>query len=177
MNFQFYVEKLKESEGYKKFMQENPDAFPFSGFFILELENVKHPDNKQHIDFFVPSKKKAFSFQVESNCKMVPVKIIDSGVGKISLDQDFDFEKVQSIIIEEMQQRKVSNKLQKILLSLQNKAGRDFLIGTAFLSNFGLLKVNIDLTDMKITDFEKKSFFDMLKFTGKKEDKLEIKKE
>ena len=171
MNFQFYVEKLKESEEYKKFMREYPDAIPFSGFFVLELENVKHPDNKQHFDFFVPSKKKAFSFQVENNCKIVLVDIIDFGVGKISLDNNFDFEEVQNLIMKRMGEEKIGNKLQKILLSLQNKDGKDFLVGTVFISNFGLLKVNIDLKEMKITDFVKKSFFDMLKFSGKKKEK------
>lgn len=170
MNFQFYVEKLMESEEYKKFISDNPDAIPFSGFFVIELENVKHPDNKQHFDFFIPSKKKAFSFQVEDNCKMVPVGIADFNIGKISLNHNFDFQKIQDLIIAEMKSRNVGSTLQKILLSLQNKEGRDYLVGTVFISNFGLLKVNIDLTDMRVIDFEKKSFFDMVKFTGKKKD-------
>ena len=131
---------------------------------------MKHPDNKQHFDFFVPSQKKAFSFQVEDDCKLVPVNIIDFGVGKISLDHHFDFKEVQDLIMAEMKAKNVGSQLQKILLSLQNKAGRDYLVGTVFISNFGLLKVNIDLKEMKVTDFEKKSFFDMLKFSGKKKE-------
>ena len=65
-----------------------------------------------------------------------------------------------------MARKEVKSKVQKILLSLQHKEGKDYLVGTAFLSMFGLLKVNIDISEMKITDFEKKSFMDMLRVTG-----------
>jgi len=168
MNFQFYIEKLKNSENFKKFIQENKDAFPSSGFFIMEFSDSKHPDNKQHIDYFIPSKKKMFSFKLEDNCAMVPVEIVDNTAFKpISLEHDFNFNEIANIVSKEMESKNVKSKVQKILLSLQNKNGKDYLVGTVFISNFGLLKINIDLSDMNVTHFEKKSFFDMLKITGR----------
>ncbi|RLG12017.1 hypothetical protein DRN73_03845, partial [Candidatus Pacearchaeota archaeon] len=68
-------------------------------------------------------------------------------------------------------QRGVKKQIQKILFSLQTKNKKNYLIGTIFISGFGLLKVNINLSEIKIIDFEKKSFFDMIKITRKKEDK------
>ena len=56
MNFQFYIEKLHNSEDFKKFMKENLDAYLCSGFFIIDFENPKNPDNKSHLDFYIPSK-------------------------------------------------------------------------------------------------------------------------
>ena len=171
MNFQFYIEKLKNSESFKQFIQENKDAFPASGFFIMEFSDSKHPDNKQHIDYFIPNKNKMFSFKLEDNCAMVPVEIVDNMEFKpISLKHDFNFNEVANIVSREMENKNIKSKVQKILLSLQNKNGKDYLIGTVFISNFGLLKINIDLSDMGVTLFEKKSFFDMLKITkgGKK---------
>jgi hypothetical protein len=168
MNFQFYVEKLKDSDSFKQFIEENKDAFPASGFFIMEFSDSKHPDNKQHFDYFIPSKNQMFSFKLEDNCAMVPVEIVDNiELKPISLNHDFNFNDIANIVSREMQSKNIKSKIQKILLSLQHKDGKDYLIGTVFISNFGLLKLNIDLSDMSVINFEKKSFFDMLKITGK----------
>jgi len=51
---------------------------------------------------------------------------------------------------------------------LQKLDGRDVLVGTAFISALGMLKIEIDIKDKKITDFEKKSFMDMMKIIKKK---------
>ena len=164
MNFQFYVEKLKDSVELKEFLEKHKDAFPASGFFIMEFSNSKHPDNKQHFDYYIPSENKLFSFKVEEGCKIVPVELVDKSEFKpISLDHDFDFNEVVNIIGKEMKKKEIKSEVQKILLSLQNKDGKDYLVGTVFISNFGLLKVNVDIKEMKVIHFEKKSFFDMLK--------------
>lgn len=161
MNLKFYLEKLHASEEYKKFMQENPEAYLCSGFFVIDkIEN----DGKQHLDYYVPSQKKTFSFQLENGIKLVSVETIDDKVlERVLGDCDFEFEKVERMILNEMIYKGIQKKMQKILLSLQNKDGRDFLIGTVFISGLGMLKVQIELPEMKISEFEKKSFFDILK--------------
>ena len=40
---------------------------------------------------------------------------------------------------------------------------KDFLIGTVFISGLGMIKINIDISEMKIIVFETKSFFDFMK--------------
>jgi hypothetical protein len=55
----------------------------------------------------------------------------------------------------------------KLLFSLQNQEGRDHLIGTIFVSGLGMLKCSIDLQDKKIVEFEKKSFFDIMRVVKK----------
>ncbi len=45
--------------------------------------------------------------------------------------------------------------------------GKNFLIGTIFISGMGILKITIDLDEMKITNFERKSFMDMMKIIRK----------
>ena len=77
MNFQFYLEKLYASAIFKKFMEDSKDAFPTSGFFIIDKEGK---DNKQHFDYYVPSDKRLFSFQLETGCDLVPVDIIDGHI-------------------------------------------------------------------------------------------------
>ncbi|MCX6743802.1 MAG: hypothetical protein NT116_06255 [Candidatus Parcubacteria bacterium] len=52
---------------------------------------------------------------------------------------------------------------------MQSKDKKNYLLGTIFISGLGILKVKIDLDEKKITDFEKKSFFDMMKIVKKKD--------
>ena len=167
MNFQFYLEKLYASESFKKFIEENKDAYPCSCFFIVDKSGS---DNKQHFDYFIPSTKKMFSFKLEDDCAKVPVDLRDENVPtKLPSNYNFDFDEVEKLIVEEMEKRGIKNKIQKMLWSLQHKDGKNYLLGTVFISMMGLLKVSVDVTDMKIIDFEKKSFMDMLKVSKKEE--------
>ncbi len=169
MNLQFYLEKLYASKEFKKFKKENHDAFLCSAFFIIDLENIKNPNNKQHFDFYIPSLKKMFSFQLEEDIKKVPVEMFREEVPKeISTSCDFDLEEIKEIITNKLNEEKIKNKIQKILLSLQKLKDKDYLICTVFISALGLIKVNIDLSKNEITEFEKKSFMDMMKIVKRK---------
>lgn len=165
MNFQFYLEKLFDSEHFQKFIKENKDAYPVSGFFVIDKEGK---DNQQHLDYYVPSTKKLFSFQLEKGCELVPLEMIaEFKTDKLAVNYSFDFKDVEELIQKEMTAKGMTNKIQKLLFSLQHKEGKDYLVGTIFISGFGIIKVNIDISEMKIMLFEKKSFFDMLKITKK----------
>lgn len=167
MNFQFYLEKLFNSTEFQKFKSENPDAFLCSGFFTIDKEGS---DNQQHLDYWVPSAKKLFSFKLNFNpIEMLPAEVYNDFIpSEISDNIQFDLAEIEKLIQEKMLEEKVNNRAQKIILSLQNSEGKNYLLVTAFLSNLGLLKATLDLDKKTITDFEKKSFFDMLQFMGKK---------
>ncbi len=104
---------------------------------------------------------------------------------KISDNIDFDFEEIEKMIVDKMKEQEIKSKIQKILLSLQkintlkgtpNRAQepakqaskKDFLVGTIFISGLGMIKIKIDLEEKNIVEFEKKSFFDMMKIVRKK---------
>lgn len=163
MNLQFYFEKLRASEIFKKFMKENPSAFFCSGFFSQDFNGQ---DNKQHFDFCVGEK--IFSFEVENNCIKKENQNLGGELQRVSEEVNFDFNEIENLIREKMRQENIKNKLQKILLSLQNFNGKDFLIATVFISGLGILKFDIDILKKEITKFEKKSFFDMMKIFRKK---------
>ncbi len=164
MNFQFYLEKLKNSEEFKTFKKENPKDYLCSCFFIIDKENEKKPDNKQHLDFYVPSNKKMFSFQLEDECKKKELEFKGDKVPEqISLNIDFDISDIEKIIAKKMKQEKINNIIKKILFSVQRVDKKNFIIATVFISGYGLIKANIDVSMMKLTSFEKKSFFDMVK--------------
>jgi len=165
MNFQFYWEKLQNSPEFKEFIKENDEAYSCSGFFTLDKEGS---DNQRHIDFFIPSQKKIFSFKLqEGKVEKIPMEIISEKAPEpISLNVDFTFEDVESLISQEMEKQNIRNKIQKIMISLQNFEGKEILVCTVFISMLGILKVHIDLEgDRKgeVTLFEKKSFFDIVR--------------
>ena len=167
MNLQFYLEKLQNSDEYKKFIRENSDAFFCSGFF--SIDETGKEKNQQHLDYFIPSANKMFSFQLGENISLTPIENFgkDFVPTKIPDNVDFNFDKIKEIILKEMEKNKIKNKIQKVLLSLQNRDNCNFLIGTIFISGLGLLKIKLDLEKNEIIEFEKKSFFDMLKIVKK----------
>lgn len=170
MNFQFYIEKLKESEEYKKFIKQNPKAYLCSGFFVIDIE-AKDKEDKQHLDFYIPEKNEIISFQLEENCKKVPVEQKNTQkLSKLNEKINLDFDEVIEEINKKFEKENIKNKIQKILFSLQNIKEKNLLIGTIFITNYGLVKLHFDIEKNKITEFEKKSFFDMLNFMKKKKE-------
>jgi hypothetical protein len=166
MNSQFLLEKLEDSEEYKKFMKENKDAYLCSAFFIIDFSEC--PENKYHFDYYIPSSKKTFSFEYENGIKLVPLERYDEKVlEKVSFDQHFDFDELYDKVKERMEEEKINNKIIKMIFSWQNFEGKDTLFGTIMLSGLALVKMVYNIKEDKITEFEKKSFFDMMKIVKK----------
>ena len=169
MNFQFYLEKLFASKEFEDFKKQNPEAFLCSGFFSIDKQGK---DEKQHLDFFVPSLKKFFSFKLDQNpIELMPVEEISEEniqtPEQIADNYDFDFNEFEKMIQDRMQSENIKNEIQKMIFSLQKKDKKDFLIGTIFISGLGILKVLINVSEKTIEEFEKKSFFDMIKIVKK----------
>ena len=163
MNFQFYLEKLENSDIFKKFKKENPKAYLCSGFFTIDKVGN---DSQRHLDFYVLKDKKMFNFKFEDKINLVQADYASDVVLKpLKEDIDFEIKEIEFLISKRMEKEKIKNKLQKILISLQNVKGKPVLICTVFVSGFGLLRVNIDISSSKpkIILFEKKSFFDVIR--------------
>ena len=172
MKFQDIVSRLFESEDFQSFKEEKPDAFPCSGFFSID---VNEKDNKQHIDYFVPSENKVYSFKLEAGGERVPTEFQDDKKPeKVSLNHEFNFNEMKDLVTNAMSEKGMKNQIQKYLFSFQHspETGRDYLLGTIFISGLALLKIKINLEKKKIESFEKKSFMQMMnvfKKGGKKE--------
>jgi len=167
MNFQFLIEKLVESEEFQKFKKENPEAYPFGGFFSFDLEN-KEISNQYTLDYFIPSFNKAVSFKLENGVEMIPITIQENQkFTQIGANYSFDFQEFQELIEKEMEKKEIKSKIQKILYSLQNYENEDYLLATVFLSGFGILQANVKIQNKEITKFEKKGFMDFLKIIKK----------
>jgi hypothetical protein len=172
MNFQFYLEKLQDSKEFKDFIKENPEAFLCSGFFTIDNQSKE----QHHLDFYIPDKKEMFSFNLDNGIEKMKIEEVETtetkspSPEKIPNNCDFNFENVEKLIANEMFLKKIRNKIQKIFISLQAKNSKCYLICTVFISAFGLLRVDISLPEMKIIEFEKKNFFDIMKVSRKKKD-------
>lgn len=168
MNFQFYLEKLMAGETFVEFMRKYRDAFCSGGFFVIDRENSKTRQDKQHFDYFIPSENRMYSFSLEDGVKKIPVEMFGGTMPeKIALNYNFDFDEVEKEIEEKMISNEIKGKITKLLFSMQHLEGKDYLVGTIFLSMLGMLKVHYDISEEKIVLFEKKSFFDMLSINGK----------
>jgi len=100
MNFQFYAEKLLNSNNFKNFKKKHPDAYFCSGFFVVDKEGK---DNKTHFDYYLPKEGKLVSFQLENKIQQVDVEMLDKKkLSKVSIDLDFDLEKIEKLIEKEM---------------------------------------------------------------------------
>lgn len=169
MNFQDYLKKLKQSENYKNFSVADESAYLAGGFFIIDIENSGKA-NSQNIDFYSPEKKNMTSFCINENCQKTLIDLIDKEKipEKIPEELDFDLKDIESLVKKRTEYENIKNSIQKILFSLQKNGGEIFLIGTIFLSKMGLIKFDIDLQSFQIINFEKKSFFDLIKTVKKK---------
>jgi hypothetical protein len=170
MNFQFYFEKLIESNVFNKFIKENKDAFLCSGFFVVDK---KDKEKKQSIDYYVPSIDKMYSFKMDKGIEMIPIENYGENFKpeKIPDNVDFNFEDIEEMIQGRMNEDKITNKIEKLLFSLQAKDKINYILGTIFITGLAIIQVKIDLNERKIVNFEKKSFFDMMKVV-KKGDKI-----
>jgi len=169
MNFQHYFEKLTSSEEFEKFKKEFPKAYFCSAFFTIDKEGG---DNQRSIDYYEPELKKMFSFKLQNSVELIPVEDTTEETTryipeKLNDNYDFTFEYVENLVEGELFEKKVNKKVTKMLFSMQAKQGKGYLIGTIFLAGLGLFKLTIDLDNKRVTESEKKSFFDMINIVKK----------
>lgn len=167
MKIKEYLSQLETTKDFQEFSKKNPKAYLCSAFFIVDKENSNH---KQHFDYFLSEENKIFSFQLEENCKQVPMDNLNTDAPKpLLLDDDVDIQEIENLIQKEMENQGIKNSVQKILFSVNNFDDKEFAIGTVFISNLGMIKLRISLKDKKILDFKKESFMDMINIFKKKD--------
>lgn len=168
MNLQFYLEQLRSSDEFKKFLKENPKSYFCSGFFIVDKENKKGiGGDKSHLDFYSPTNKKVFSFDIKEGIKMIPLENFDKEPKEISDKFEFDFGEMENLITKEAEKKNIKTKVQRFIFSLQNHEGKTVLFGTAFLPMLAIIKFEINLEKKIVESLEKKSLFDMIKVVKK----------
>lgn len=165
MNLKFYLEKLHASEVFKNFVRENPSAFLCSWFFSIDFAGK---DNKAHADYFIPESKQMFGFQLERGCEKMPLEAKEGFFPeKMSEKLELELKDIEKILAKKIKKEKIQEKAQKIFISIQRNNGKDFAIGTIFISAMGMIMFEIELSTKKIVSFNKKSFSDFFKILKK----------
>ena len=102
--------------------------------------------------------KKIYSDFNENN--LVPQKLLSC---------NFDFNDIEKQIRKAMDDKDIKKEIQRILISVQTKNKKNFLLCTVFISGLGMIRVDINFPEMEIIHFEKKSFFDVMNVFKKKD--------
>ena len=175
-----YIRKVKKSQQFRDFLGENPEAYLCSLFFTRDFLEKKDETN---IDFYSPEKGNIIIFKLNEatgEVERAENKTAESLTqknfvpGKLSQQIKQDIDGMKAIILKEMQKQKIENELQKILVSLTNsEEGKPVWNITGLLKGLGLLQARIEDRTGNVLSMEKRSFFDMLRFTGKGEGKKE----
>ncbi|MEK6884655.1 MAG: hypothetical protein AABY22_33790 [Nanoarchaeota archaeon] len=166
MKFQDFLGKVKESEDYSKYINQNKGAYLCAGFFVLDYQGGK---NQSSVDFYNPTDKKMTTFRFEDKVTAVPLDVspemIDKNLipEKVDGEPILDLEDLKGIILDEMHNRGMTYEIQKIIVVLQHIDDRLIWNCTALLSGLVMLRTHVEDASKSVILMEKNSFFDFIK--------------
>jgi hypothetical protein len=167
MKIKPFVDRLEQSKEYKDFRARYPKSFMIAGFFILDFESGS---NVHQIDFFVPSEKKIAAFTLDGGVSMQLLEMMNSKVPEeLSLDTKIDLDALEGILLDEMHNRGMSEKIKKIIAIIQNINGKKIWNLNCVLSGMEILKSHVEDDSMTVLKIEKQSLLDIIQqIPGKK---------
>ena len=162
MKIEPYFQKLNESNVFKKFKEKNPKAYLSAGFFVIDFEDNK---NIHQIDYFNPENSKMTTFILDGNeveekdsesaNTLVPSEIKQ----KINIDLDI----LKGMVEDEMKNRTITNKIQKIIAVVQNIDGKLIWNLNCITTDMGIMKVHIEDDSHSIIKFDKVNLFEAVR--------------
>ena len=162
MKIQPYIDKLNNSNEYKKFIEKNPNAYFSAGFFVIDFEENK---NIHQIDYFIPDTKKMMTFVLDSD--KVETKESeasnDKTPDKITEKINIDLDTLKRIVEDEMKNNTVTKKIQKIIAVLYKLDGKVIWNLNCITTDMGMMKVHIEDKSHDILRFDKINLFDAVK--------------
>lgn len=171
MRPEHYIKKVKTSEAFKRLAQEDPKAYLCSMFLVRDFTEKK---DETQVDFYSPKRKKIVSFKVERKVEEAPDKKAETINHKkfvpkpLSEDIKMDIDELKPVLEDEMHNREMVYEIEKILAFLNTVEGKPVWSCTGFLRGLGLLQAHLDDETASVLFMDKKSFFDLLRFTGKR---------
>lgn len=161
MKIRPYIEKLNNSQEYKKFKSQYADAYLVAGFFVLDLESGK---NIHQVDFYVPSKKKIAAFTLDNN---ISIQLLDAMNNKmpstLDINTNIDLDAIPGILEDEMKNRGITENIKKIIAIIQNIDGEEIWNINCVLSGMSILKAHVEDNSKTVLKMEKSSIMDYVK--------------
>lgn len=166
-------ETIKNSEEFKNFIKQHPDAELCAGFFIIDLFGN---DNKKSLDYKVNDKVFSFSINELGKIKMNEDKLVTDEkkefpeLKKINPDIKVDLDEVESISKVKALDEGIASKFSKIIAVLQkyksketNDEEKQIWNLTCMLEGLIILHILIDADTGDIIKFERKSMMDLIR--------------
>jgi hypothetical protein len=172
MSISFYIKKVRESGHFKQFQKEDKKSYLCSIFFVRDFLEKK---DETQVDFYSPAKKKIINFKITPEGIEKPEDKISETIShkeiipeKLSENIKIDIDEIKGILEKEMKKKEIPNEIQKVLVYLSENNGKIVWNCTGFLKGLAMLNAVIEDSTSKAISIEKKSFFDMINFIGKK---------
>jgi hypothetical protein len=166
-----YIKRVKESKQFKELMEEDPKAYLCSLFFLMDFNEKR---SETQVDFYSPKHKNIISFKVGKGVERIPLgkkaeTISHKKFIPKQLDENIktDVDEIKQILVDEMRNRDMAYEIEKIIAFLNIADDRVMWNCTGFLKGLGLLQAHVEDSSSSVLFMEKKSFFDMIRFTGK----------
>ena len=167
MSFSQTLKKVNESEVFKNFIKENPDAELCAGFFIIDFFSN---DNKNSIDYKLGEKIFTFNLRENGEVKMNEDRLIElkgnqkfPKLEKLNPSIKVDVPEVRSIAQIKALDEGIHSKFNKIIAVLQNQEGNQVWNLTCILDGLIILHLLIDANSGDVTKFERKSMMDLIR--------------
>ena len=164
-----YLKKVKDSKEFKDFMKEDPKAYLCSFFFTRDFLEKK--DDTQ-VDFYSPKVKMIISFKVGKEVQRTPLgkkaetlthkKFVPKPLKEVP---KMDVDEMEPTLMDEMHNRGMTYSIEKLLAFVNITDGEVIWNCTAFLKGLGLLQAHVEDKTETVLFMDKKSFFDLLRFT------------
>lgn len=156
-----YVDRLRDSQEYKKFLKENKNAFMVAGFFVLDFESGK---NMHQIDYYAPDHHKVAAFTLDGRITMQMLSLIRKKIPeKLDLDTKTDLNALRGILEDEMKNRTMAEDIKKIIAVIQCVDNKKIWSVNCILSGMSLLKASIEDESQTILKMDKANIFDFIK--------------
>lgn len=156
-----YIQKLSNSQEYKKFQKSNNDAFLIAGFFVLDLESGK---SMHQIDYYIPSKKKVAAFTLDKTITMQMLGMLShKAPEKLENKSEIDLDALEGILEDEMRNRNITDSIKKIIAVIQKVEGKKIWNLNCILSGMSVLNAHVEDESRSILKMEKKSLIDIMR--------------
>jgi len=170
MSFKETYQKITDSEVFRNFIKEKPEAELCAGFFILDFISN---DSKKAIDYKYKDKIYTFDLKDDGYVKMTEDELMNlpnaPPLLKINPEVKVEVEDLKGISGMEALDKGISAKFNKIIavLQRQNRDGKEMQVWnmTCMLDGLIILNIQVDAdSDIgKVIKFDRKSFMDMIK--------------
>lgn len=157
-----YVQKLKESEKHREFVESNTEAYFSAGFFVMDYLDK---NNLHQLDYYMPKEKKMATFildgkEIVFNISEPSNQIVPEEITKtITMDLDL----IKKIIEDEMKNRTITKTLHKIIAIVYSSENRLFWNVNCIASDMSVIKATLEDENRSLDKFEQVNLFDVVK--------------